>query len=140
MDLTNTYANDYPKSDFQNNFKINSEFYDAKYIREAIRTFFPNKKGLYQGLSRIIFNDKILYPWVNGNDLDLEKLIPNITPETIIPNPLPRIFAYSIYEGFLFYSDASTHFIPTEFGYICDEMHIKNFLFNIDPAEIKKSL
>lgn len=106
-------------TDFQKIFGLNDEFYSGEDIRNAIAEHFPLKDGLYIGLARITFDGR---PFHADEPLDLEELIPDITPETEIPDPLPHRYSYGVVEGKPHTAgDASTFFIPTDCGYICDE-------------------
>ena len=107
---------------FQLCFKLNDEFYTGQQIREAIRRNFPIVDGRFTGLARIIRPEDYGQARFHGDAvLDLEKLIPDITPETRIPNPLPKTHCYGIVEGKPKTSGTAwTYFIPTDVGYICD--------------------
>ena len=108
-------------TEFQNEFVVNGDFYSGEKIRDMVRKNFPIVDGKYSGLARITNHGK---PFHADVKLDLDFLIPDITSETKIPNPMPRNYSFGIIEGVPYSQDgnAKTFFIPTDCGYICDEM------------------
>ena len=114
------------ESVFQKMFMLNDEFYTGAQIRQAIQECFPYETNPHTGLSkhtglaRIVFQDKATHA---DQELDFEKLIPNIE-DINIPAELPHTFCYGVIEGTPREPKptASTFFIPTDLGYICDEM------------------
>ena len=113
------------KSEFQKKFLINEEAYTGQEIREAIKNSFPYKNGIYQGLSRITHKSA---PFHSDKILNLEILIPDIENIEKLPVNLPTNFCYGVIEGTPRKARpiTSTFFIPTDIGYICDEMIFDN--------------
>lgn len=104
---------------FQREIKLNDEFYSGEQIRELVRKHFPVKDGLHQGLARLVAFSSYFH---GDKQLDLEAIIPDITKETEIPDPLSRGHCYLVVEGEPHTSGTTaTVFIPTDLGYICDE-------------------
>ena len=108
-------------TEFQQKFVMDGEFYSGENIREAIKASFPYEDGRHKGLSRLTFDGQ---PTHADSELDLETLIPNIE-DIDIPSSLPNRFCYGVIEGIPKKHNpaASTFFIPTDLGYICDEMN-----------------
>ena len=99
---------------FQEKFKINDDFYTAETIRKAILECFPYTDGAYAGLSRLAINGA---PFHANSKLDLESLIPDNGIRSIgIIEGIPKVPEPT----------ASTFFIWTDLGYICDEMKLSN--------------
>ena len=129
------------KSKFQKKFKINDEFYSSEEIRDAIKKCFPYETNPhtdlsnYMGLARIVFQGR---PTHADQELDFEKLIPNIK-DIDIPDKLSHNFCYGIIEGTPKKADpiASTFFIPTNLGYVCDEMILNG---NYRPIHDERSI
>jgi hypothetical protein len=111
------------KSEFQARFQINDEFYTGEQIRRAVAECFPCRSGKYDDLARLVFCGR---PTHAVRELDLETLIPDIGNMRRIPHPLPNNYCYGVIEHPIKDTEiqASTFFIPTDIGYICDEMDI----------------
>jgi hypothetical protein len=114
------------KSEFQQRFKINDEFYTGQQIRDAIAECFPFKEGGYQGLARIVFLGK---PTHADQRLDLTNEIPDIMPTDSRPSTSARNYCYGVIEGEVRGDrvQAASFFVPTDLGYICDEMQIRGW-------------
>jgi len=113
------------KTEFQRRFCVGGEFYSTVYysaeqIRKAVEECFPFRNGVHQGLARITFRGR---PTHADSKLDFIELIPDIKDIPELPVPLLHNFCYGIIEGIpRKQTYASTFFVLTDSGYICDEM------------------
>jgi hypothetical protein len=121
------------KTEFQKRFVLKQKedmdpdtdrFYTGKEIRKAIAECFPFDGQRHRGLSHIVFLGRRID--VNRM-LDLEALIPDIRSKIVIPYNMARTYYYGVDEGEAWGPDpvASSIFVPTDRGYLCDEMMIQ---------------